>query len=214
MNFLLCVLCIAFPSVLVFSNNFPNNAMPADELYHQHAQRCLFYTCRVLWLQLRKHRATFASSPGIYGTHLAFIVLTWHSCASIGIYCTHLAFPLCHTVIYCTYLVFVLCQLWHLLHLPGIPCTSAASESLWLPIRQKNLTQKSAAQLVQTGHQQDCIIVPGFNLLLDEFFCRKEEGDASEAVTAPAGFKLPSRNNHWCMYPGWVLCLSWFNDEP
>lgn len=56
---------IAFPCVLVFSKNFPNNATSRDELYHQPAEGCLFYTCRVLWLQLREHSPAFASLPGI-----------------------------------------------------------------------------------------------------------------------------------------------------
>lgn len=88
----------------------------------------------------------------------------------------------------------------------------------------KNLTWKWAAQLVRTGgspgaqhgevnlpfprafwaqwhtdwgHQQGCIIIPGIHVLLDEFSCSNEEGVASEAVTAPAGCSLPSRNDHW-----------------
>lgn len=109
-----------------------------------------------------------------------------------------------------------LCQLTWLLY-----CTSTDSKSFWLPIWQKSdpkIGSTTAANWgrprsttcggesapsqcfwaqwhTDWGPQQDCIGIPGIHLLLDEFCCSSEEGVASEAVTARAGFKLPS-NNH------------------
>lgn len=96
--------------MLVFSNNFPNNATCTAELYHQHAEGCLFYTCSVLWLQLREHRPALPA-------YLAFL---WH-------------------------------QHWHLLCLPGISIVPALPQKAFGCQNGKNVTQKSAAQLVHTG---------------------------------------------------------------
>lgn len=143
--------------------------------------------------------------------------LTWHFCGT-------------STGIYCAYLAFLLYQ--HCLRKP----LAAKMAKMWPKNQQHNWSILEACGGCPfpvplgtvthwLGHQQDCIIIPGIHLLLDEFSCSKEEGAASEAVTAPAGFKLPSRNNHWplweffrekpwCMYPHWVLCIYCFNDEP
>lgn len=140
----------------------------SSELYQQHAGGCLFYTCSVLWPQLREHRPAFASLPGFY-------------------------------------IVPALPQkrLWQI----SDPKISSTAGPNWGQPRSTAwgggaaLSQGFWAQWhTDWGHQQDCIVIPGILVLLDEFSCSNEEGVASEAVTAPAGFKLPSRNDHWPWY--------------
>lgn len=92
----------------------------------------------------------------------------------------------------------------YLCSLPGFYIVPALPQKAF----GKNLTQKSAAQLVQSGdspgaqpvelelpfprafghsdtdwgHQQGCIVISGIHLLLEEFSCSNEGGVASEAI--------------------------------